>query len=86
MEIMTRQKDKAILYWFGHPESKTLRPVLWFALLAWRDYMVVVSMEVVWSAGCMALPQEDTLARLILGEGQGPWTGVQVGYNKEIYL
>jgi hypothetical protein len=48
--------------------------------------MVVVSMEVVWSAGCMALPQEDTLARLILGEGQGPWTGVQVGYNKEIYL
>jgi hypothetical protein len=28
MEITTRHKDKAILYWFGPLESKTLRPVL----------------------------------------------------------
>jgi hypothetical protein len=27
-EITARHKDKAILYWFGPPESKTLRPVL----------------------------------------------------------
>jgi hypothetical protein len=26
------------------------------------------------------------LALLILGDGQGRWTGVQVGYNREIYL
>jgi hypothetical protein len=41
---MTKHKDKVILYWFGPPESKTLRPVLRFVLLAWRDYMVVLSM------------------------------------------
>jgi hypothetical protein len=45
--------------------------------------MFVVSMEVVWSVGC---PQEDALARLILGDGQGRSTGVQVGYNRETYL
>jgi hypothetical protein len=73
MEITTRHKDKAILYWFGPLESKTLRLVLWFVLLAWRDYM----------ATC---PREDALARLILGDGQGRWTGVQVGYNRETYL
>jgi hypothetical protein len=28
----------------------------------------------------------DALARLILGDGQGRWTGVQVGYNRETYL
>jgi hypothetical protein len=33
-EITTRHKDKAILYWSGPPESKTLRLVLRFALLA----------------------------------------------------
>jgi hypothetical protein len=27
-KIAMRHKDKAILYWFGPPESKTLRPVL----------------------------------------------------------
>jgi hypothetical protein len=27
-EITTRHKDKAILYWFGPPKSKTLRPVV----------------------------------------------------------
>jgi hypothetical protein len=26
-------------------------------------------------------PREDALARLILGDGQGRWTGVQVGYK-----
>jgi hypothetical protein len=31
-------------------------------------------------------PREDALARLILGDGQGRWTGVQVGYNRETYL
>jgi hypothetical protein len=69
-EIMTRHKDKAILYWFGSPESKTIHLVIRFVLLAWQDYM----------ATC---PQEDALARLILGDGQGRWTGVQVGYNRE---
>jgi hypothetical protein len=34
-----RHKDKAILYWFGPPESKTLRPVLRFILL--RSQLVV---------------------------------------------
>jgi hypothetical protein len=28
----------------------------------------------------------DTLARLILGDGQGRWTGVQVGYNRGTYV
>jgi hypothetical protein len=32
-EITTGHKDKAILYWFGPPKSKTLRPVLQFVLL-----------------------------------------------------
>jgi hypothetical protein len=32
-EIATRHKDKAILYWFGPSESKTLRPVLWSILI-----------------------------------------------------
>jgi hypothetical protein len=35
------------------------------------------------SVGC---PQEDALARLILGDGQGRWTGVPVDYNRETYL
>jgi hypothetical protein len=72
-EIMTRHKDMAILYWFGPPESKPLRPVLQFVLLAWRDYM----------ATC---PREDSLARLIFGDGQGRWTGVQISYNRETYV
>jgi hypothetical protein len=70
---MTRHKDKAILYWFGPPESKTLHPVLWFVLLLWWNYMTTC-------------PWEDALACLILGDGQGRWTGVQVGYNRETYL
>jgi hypothetical protein len=49
MEITTRHKDKAILYWFGPLESKTLRPVLRLVLLAWRDYMATCR----WSAGYM---------------------------------
>jgi hypothetical protein len=28
----------------------------------------------------------DALGRLILGDGQGRWTGVQVDYNRETYL
>jgi hypothetical protein len=40
-----------------------------------------------WSAGYMlAFFREDALARLILGDGQGRWTEVQVGYNRETYL
>jgi hypothetical protein len=31
-------------------------------------------------------PREDALARLILGDGQGWWTGVQIGYNRETYV
>jgi hypothetical protein len=31
-------------------------------------------------------PREDTLARLILGDGHGRWTGVQIGYNRETYV
>jgi hypothetical protein len=42
--------------------------------------MVVVSMWR-WSGA-----QEGALARLILGDEQGRWTGVQVGYNRETYL
>jgi hypothetical protein len=34
----------------------------------------------------LACPREDAFARLILGDGQGRWTGVQVGYNRETYL
>jgi hypothetical protein len=30
--------------------------------------------------------QEGALVRLILGDGQGRCTGVQVGYNREAYL
>jgi hypothetical protein len=72
-----------ILYWFGPPESKTLRPVLRFvSLRIGRDYMVVVSMEVVFE---LPVPG-DALARLILGDGQGRRTRVQVGYNRETYL
>jgi hypothetical protein len=68
-----RHKDKAILYWFGPLESKTLRPVLrlycWRGEITWRpvDGLLVVYV------GC---PREDALARLILGDGQGRWTEV----------
>jgi hypothetical protein len=34
----------------------------------------------------LACPREDALARLIFGNGQGRWTGVQAGYNRETYL
>jgi hypothetical protein len=34
----------------------------------------------------MSMSMGDGLARLILGDGQGRWTGVRVGYNKETYL
>jgi hypothetical protein len=73
---MTRHKDEAILYWFEPPESKTLRPVLRFVLLRSQ-------VEVVCGLHVLACPREDALARLILGDGQGRWTGVQVGYNSE---
>jgi hypothetical protein len=33
-----------------------------------------------------ACPRKDALARLILGNGRGRWTVVQVGYNRETYL
>jgi hypothetical protein len=72
---MTRHKDKAILYWFGPPESKTLRSVLRFVLL--RSQVVVV---------CGLHVPGDASARLILGDGQGRWTGVQVGYDRQTYL
>jgi hypothetical protein len=65
--------DKMILYWFGPPESKVLRPVLGVVLLVLRDYMVTC-------------PREDSLGRLVLVGGQGRWTGVQVSYNRETYL
>jgi hypothetical protein len=48
--------------------------------------MVMVSMEVVCWLYALACAWEDALARLILGDRQGRWTGVQVGYNKETYL
>jgi hypothetical protein len=73
MEIMTGHKDQVILYWFRPLESKTLRPVLRFVLLAWRDYM----------ATCL---REDALARLILGDRQSRWTRVQIDYNMETYV
>jgi hypothetical protein len=41
--------------------------------------MVCVDVEVV-------CPQEGALALLILGDRQGRWTGVKVGYNRETYL
>jgi hypothetical protein len=34
----------------------------------------------------LACPRENTLARLILRDGQGWGTGVHVGYNRETYL
>jgi hypothetical protein len=71
-----RQKDKVIFYWFGPLESKTLRPVLWFVLLRSQ-------VEVVCGLHVLACPREDALARLILGDGRGRWTRVQVGYNWE---
>jgi hypothetical protein len=70
---MTRHKDKAILYWFGPPESKTLCPVLRFVLI--QSHVV-----------CGVHVPGDALARLILGDKQGRWTGVRVGYNRETYL
>jgi hypothetical protein len=44
--------------------------------------MVVMSMEVV----CGLHVPRDALAHLILSDGQGRCTGVQVGYNRETYL
>jgi hypothetical protein len=41
-----------------------------------------MSMEVV----CELPVPGDALARLILGDGQGRRTRVQVGYNRETYL
>jgi hypothetical protein len=72
---MTRHKDKAILYRFGPPESKTLHPVLKFVLL--RSQVEVF---------CDVHVPGDALTRLILGDGQGRWTRVQVDYNRETYL
>jgi hypothetical protein len=50
--------------------------------------MVKVEVEIVEITGADVLvcPREDALARLILGDEQGRWTGVQVGYNRETYL
>jgi hypothetical protein len=80
-EITMRHKDKTILYWFGPPESKTLPLVLQFVLLGSQ---VVCGVHVpMWR---WSVVQEDALARLILGDGQGRWTGVRVGYNRETYL
>jgi hypothetical protein len=45
--------------------------------------MIVASMEVACWLYVLACPREDALARLILGDGQGRWTGVQIGYNRE---
>jgi hypothetical protein len=70
-------KDKVILYWFGPLERKPY--VQFFGLycfdLRWWSRLQV-----------LACPRKDALARLILGDGQGRWTGVQVGYNTETYL
>jgi hypothetical protein len=41
--------------------------------------MIVASMEVV----CGVHAPGVALTRLILGDGQGQWTGVQIGYNRE---
>jgi hypothetical protein len=75
-EITTRHKDKATLYWFGPPESKTLCPVLRFVFP--RSQVEVVY-------GLQVDVSGDALTRLILGDGQVRWAGVQVGY-KETYL
>jgi hypothetical protein len=71
-----------ILYWFGPLESKTLRPVLRFVLV--RSQVVCGVHVPMWR--WLADVLGDALARLILGDGQGRWTGVQVGYNRETYL
>jgi hypothetical protein len=75
---MTRHKDKAVLYWFEPPESKTLCLVLWFVLI--RSQVEVVGII---GANVEAHVPWDALARLILGDRQGRWTGVQVGYSRE---
>jgi hypothetical protein len=81
---MTRHKDKAILYWFGPPDSKTLRPVLdcITSILAGLHGRGVDGLRVVWRP-VLACHREDALARLVLGDRQGQWTGVQIGYNRE---
>ena len=58
------------LYWYGPPESKTLRPVVGAVL---RKSWVARTLE-------------DALGRLILADGQGRWTRVLIGYDQETYL
>jgi hypothetical protein len=50
--------DTTNLYWFGPPESKTLRPVLGVCI---ADEGIVG-------------PRKDGLGHLILADGQGRWT------------
>jgi hypothetical protein len=45
--------------------------------------MACVDVEVICD---LLMSLRDALARLILGDGQGRWIGVQVGYNRETYL
>jgi hypothetical protein len=44
--------------------------------------LTCVDVEVV----CGVHVPEDALARLILGDGQGRWTGVQIGYRGNLSL
>jgi hypothetical protein len=68
------------LVFFG--KTGVTKPYIqFFSLYCWRGEITWSWCR--WSAGC---PQEDTLSRLILGDRQGRWTEVQVGYNRETYL
>jgi hypothetical protein len=44
--------------------------------------LIMAKVEVV----CGVYVPRDALARLILGDGPGRWTGVRVGYIRETYL
>jgi hypothetical protein len=75
-----RHKEKAILYWFGSLESKTLHPVLRFVLLRIAAGLHGRSFDGLLYGLHVT---RDALARLILGDRQGQWSGVQIGYNRE---
>jgi hypothetical protein len=66
------------LYWFGPPESKTLHPVL--------DCITSIVAGLHGRGVDGLLYPRGHPCPPYMGDGQGRWTGVQVGYNRETYL
>jgi hypothetical protein len=73
-----RHWDKVLYTGSGRQRVKNLRPVLDCIdlIVAKVEEVEIIGVDVT----------RDTLAYVILGDGQGRWTGVRVDYNRETYL